>query len=86
MINAVQQIEVKVCNDTCVVLVNYNPKTERTLYDICDLNGRVIKTGEIKRDETKIEVSDLYDDQYILLVLDGDRVCSKKFRIDRSAA
>lgn len=63
--------------------VCYKPKTERTLYDICDFNGRILKTGGIQQDKTVIDLNELFDDQYILLILDGDKICSKTFRLDR---
>lgn len=61
--------------------ISYTPKTDRTLFDICDLNGRILKTGGISNSQTQVDVSDLFEDQYILLVLDGDQLCSKKFTI-----
>lgn len=84
MINTIQQLDVRVNKDGNNLFISYNPRTNRTIFDICDLNGRVIMTGSIKDDETSVEVGELFEDQYILLVLDGDRVCSKKFQIDRS--
>lgn len=61
--------------------IGYTPKTDRTLFDICDLNGRILKTGGISDSSTQVDVSDLFEDQYILLILDGDQLCSKKFSI-----
>lgn len=62
--------------------LHYNPVTDRALFDVCDLNGRIMVTGEIREAHTKVEIADLYPDQYIVLVLDGDKVCSTKFSID----
>lgn len=59
--------------------ITYSPKTNCALFDVCDLNGRILITGEIDSDVTAVEISELYPDQYILLVLDGDKVCSAKF-------
>ncbi|NND78158.1 MAG: hypothetical protein HKN39_08245 [Flavobacteriales bacterium] len=84
MINTIQQLDLKVNKEGDGLWINYAPKTSRTIYDICDLNGRVIQTGKITDVETSVNVAELYEDQYILLILDGDRVCSKKFKIDRS--
>ncbi len=67
-------------NQTLTVM--YKPLTDRALFDLCDLNGRILVTGEIKQERTKVDVTDLYPDQYILLILDGDKVCSAKFSID----
>lgn len=62
--------------------IAYSPQTERTLFDICDVNGRIIKTGQITSDITKVAVNDIgNDEQYIVLILDGDRVCSCRFRL-----
>lgn len=77
------RLEVKLFADGRKLGVKYRPQTERTLYDICDLNGRVILTGGIYDENTDINVNDLNEDQYIILILDGDKVCSKKFRIMR---
>jgi len=60
----------------------YNPNTNRALFDVCDLNGRILITGEITDETTSVEITDLYPDQYILLVLDGDKVCSTKFSLE----
>lgn len=62
--------------------VVYNPNTDRALFDVCDLNGRILLTGEIMDEVTPVEITDLYPDQYILLVLDGDKVCSTKFSLE----
>lgn len=65
-----------------MLTVAYNPNTDRALYDVCDLNGRILLTGEIVEAKTQVEITDLYPDQYILLVLDGDKVCSTKFSLE----
>lgn len=62
--------------------VIYQPNTEQALFDVCDLNGRILLTGEITTSVTAVEITDLYPDQYILLVLDGDKVCSTKFSLE----
>lgn len=65
-----------------MITVGYRPKTDRAIYDVCDLNGRILLTGEIVEATTKVDIADLYPDQYILLVLDGDKVCSTKFSLE----
>ena len=61
--------------------IEYEPTTERTIYDVCDLNGRIVKTGSIEEKITEIDTSDLGSSNYILLVLDGDKVTSRKFKL-----
>ncbi len=75
------RLEVNIENEKRMT-ISYGPKTDRALFDICDLNGRILVTGEITDVKTSVEISDLYPDQYILLVLDGDKVCSTKFSLE----
>ncbi len=75
------RLQVRLENQGYIVF-HYQPQTDHALYDVCDLNGRIMLTGEIVDDQTRVEISDLYPDQYILLVLDGDKVCSTKFALD----
>ena len=75
------QIEVKQNKET--LMLAFERKTNRTVYDICDLNGRILKTGPMKTDRVKIPLNDLDDNHYILLVLDGDRVYNQKFTLQR---
>jgi hypothetical protein len=81
LMNAVPDRLVVAFRGKSSIEISYTPKTDRTLYDICDLNGRILKTGGISDSKTQVDVSDLHEDQYILLVLDGDQLCSKKFTI-----
>jgi hypothetical protein len=69
------EISIEMGNDS--FLLRYAPRTERTIYDICDLNGRVIKTGVISESETCIDASDLFRKKYIVLIVDGDQMFSK---------
>ena len=75
------RLEVNIENPETLTIL-YGPNTDRALYDICDLNGRILVTGEITDNTTLVEISDLYPDQYIVLVLDGDKVCSTKFSLE----
>jgi hypothetical protein len=83
MIQAQTQIKLNMVPGSHQMNIGYTPKTDRTVFDICDINGRVVKTGQIREDRTTIELTDLKDDNYILLILDGDRVASCKFSLAR---
>lgn len=63
--------------------VGYSRQTERTIFDICDLSGRIVKTGKLESDETVIPVKELENSHYIFLILDGDQVISRKFCMNR---
>lgn len=83
MIQAQTQIKINMGPGTNEMHIGYTPRTDRTLFDICDINGRIIKTGHIHAKDTKVELQELENDNYILLILDGDRVCSCKFSVRR---
>lgn len=63
--------------------VSYSPKSDKPLYDICDVDGAIIKTGTISGRQLSVQVSDLLSNPYILLILDGDQIRSKRFEINR---
>ena len=85
MSNKNDQVVIKLDPRASTLTFSYVPKTNRALFDICDLNGRILKTGEIGKDDTKVKVAELLEDQYILLVLDGDEAASKRFEIKRAS-
>ncbi len=60
------------------MVIKYTPRTERTIYDLCDLNGRVIQTGQIAEDRTELDISKLQGKKYVMLIVDGDQVISKR--------
>lgn len=65
-----------------VLRVWYRPKTSHSIYDICDAEGSVIKTGEIGGEGARIDVSELEREEYLLLILDGDDVVKRKVQLD----
>lgn len=81
MIKAEEIIKIQFSGSRPSMLIEYQPTTERTLYDVCDLNGRIVKTGAIERKITEVDTSDLMGSHYILLILDGDKVTSRKFQL-----
>lgn len=60
---------------------NYEPDTEQALFDICDISGRIVKTGSVQGPETSVRVTDLEGDDYYLMVLDGELSTIEPFHI-----
>lgn len=83
MIHTEEIVKVRVSYCKSNIYVEYLPQTSRTLFDVCDENGRIIKTGPISDFETKIDISDIANNKYVLLILDGDRVNSQNFSVLR---
>ncbi len=83
MVNTEQQIKISISHCKTELLVNYAPKTTRVFYDICDTNGRILKTGSMSEFDVRINISELSNSKYVLLILDGDRIRNQGFTIDR---
>ena len=81
MVNISETIELVVAEEKKVLTFNYLPQTDRTIYDICDMQGRILITCPITENTTNVDLSNFISGQYILLILDGDKVCSKKFKV-----
>ncbi len=82
MISAEEKIQIHGDPSTGTIDIGYLPQTERTLFDICDINGRILQTGAITGARTPVKVDELSPERrYIILILDGDRVCSRKFSL-----
>ena len=64
--------------------LDYSPKSEKPIYDICDEDGNIIKSGKLIVGHTRIAVNELFNAVYVLLNLDGDQIRSKKFTISRN--
>lgn len=79
MIQTQEKISLHLSKDQKSLSVHYPQNTDRTIYDVCDLNGRILKTGDINGNHAEIDLSDLESRMYIFLVLDGDTMTSRKF-------
>jgi hypothetical protein len=80
MISIDEKVKIEIAGNAHIVIA-YLPKTARAVFDICDVNGRILKTGLLNKTSTKVDIQDLdRTEQYVVLVLDGDRVHSTKFR------
>lgn len=68
-----------------LLMFDYEPGTEDALFDICDHNGRIVKTGEVSGPETRVRITDLEGEEYYLMVLDGEISTVKPFQLRRVA-
>ena len=65
-----------------ILKVWYKPQTSHSIYDICDADGSVIKTGQMQAEGASIDISDLQKNEYLLMILDGDDVVKRRIRLD----
>lgn len=68
-----------------LLMFDYEPGTDEALFDICDHNGRIVKTGEVNGPETRVRITDLDGQEYYLMVLDGEVSTVQPFQLRRVA-
>lgn len=78
-----KRLRVEVTDDQRFIEVEYDADHPDALYDICDTNGRILKTGKLTGDRLRVAVNDLINSAYVFLVLDGEHIRSRRFTIER---
>ena len=61
-----------------------SPAHRDALFDICDSEGHIVKTGEVNGPETRVRITDLDGEDYYLMVLDGELSTVKPFQLRRA--
>ncbi len=66
-----------------VVLIHHHIESDWAIFDICDVDGRVIKTGPIPQSEEEIKIkADLTDgESYMMYVMDGEKMYKGRFKV-----
>lgn len=75
-------LKIKTDLNSQILRVWYQPKTTRSIYDVCDTNGTVLKSGELKAEGVEIDISDLECAEYLFLILDGEEVVRKRVDLE----
>jgi hypothetical protein len=68
-----------------LLMFDYEPGTTEALFDICDDQGRIVKTGDISGPVTRVRITDLHGEEYYLMVLDGEVSTVKPFQLRRAS-
>ncbi len=68
-----------------LLMFDYEPGEKDALFDICDRNGNIVKTGDVIGPETRVRITDLDGEDYYLMVLDGEISTVKPFQLQRVA-
>ena len=67
------ELKVRIDQIERLLMFDYEPGTEDALFDICSSDGHILKTGDVKGPVTEVRLSDVRDNELVLMVLDGDR-------------
>ncbi|MFB6257732.1 MAG: hypothetical protein ABEH38_03485 [Flavobacteriales bacterium] len=76
------EIKLHTDDEDQVLKIWYEPRTSHSIYDICDMDGSVVKTGQMESDGARIDISDLQRRKYYLLILDGEEVVQRSLSFD----
>ena len=55
-----------------LLMFDYEPQSPDALFDICDSQGHVLRTGDITGPVTQVRLSGIQGEDLILMVLDGE--------------
>lgn len=75
------KIRVRIDQIERLLMFDYEPGTREALFDICDHQGHIVKTGEVNGPVTRVRITDLEGDEYYLMVLDGEVSTVKPFQL-----
>ena len=75
------EIRVRIDQIERLLMFDYEPGSREALFDICDSNGHIVKTGEVSGPETRVHITDLDGEEYYLMVLDGEISTVKPFQL-----
>ena len=70
--NAPHEIHIRIDQIERLLMFDYDPDSPDALFDICDHNGHILKTGEVTGPVTQVRLTDVNGDNLILMVLDGE--------------
>ncbi|HRF78568.1 MAG TPA: hypothetical protein PL070_00640 [Flavobacteriales bacterium] len=78
------EIRVRIDQIERLLMFDYEPGSQEALFDICDQNGHIVKTGEVSGPVTRVRITDLHGDEYYLMVLDGEVSTVKPFHLRKA--
>jgi len=55
-----------------LLMFDYDPQSPDALFDICDSQGHILRTGEVTGPVTQVRLSGIQGEDLILMVIDGE--------------
>lgn len=77
-------IRVRIDQIERLLMFDYEPDSREALFDICDSQGHIVKTGEVNGPVTRVRITDLDGEEYYLMVLDGEVSTVKPFQLRKA--
>ncbi len=85
MAHETHEIRVRIDQLEKLLMFDYEPGTQDALFDICDAQGHIVKTGEVNGPVTRVRITDLDGEDYYLMVLDCEVSMVKPFQIRKAS-
>lgn len=63
------------------VKVEYTFNDDAPIFDLCDTQGNLLKSGTIDKRSKKLKISNLNLGEYYLYILDGAQMFTRKFAV-----
>lgn len=82
---AQHEIRIRIDQLERLLMFDYDPTTEGALFDICDRQGYIVKTGTVNGGGTRVRIPDLEGEEYYLMVLDGDISTVQPFQLRKAS-
>jgi len=67
-----------------LLMFDYEPGSEDALFDLCTSDGHILKTGEVKGPVTQIRLTDMDCNEFVLMVLDGERSVIRPIHLSKA--
>jgi hypothetical protein len=55
-----------------LLMFDYDPSSPDAMFDICDADGHILRTGEVTGPVTHVRLTGLNGEDLVLMVLDGE--------------
>lgn len=66
------ELRVRINKAEQLLMFDYEPGTEEALFDLCTVDGHILRTGDITGPVTRIRLTDVEDQDMVLMVIDGE--------------
>lgn len=72
MATSSNQLRIRIDQIERLLMFDYEPGNADALFDICDSEGHILKTGDVKGPVTEVRLTDIQGEELLLMVLDGE--------------
>ncbi len=68
-----------------LLMFDYDPASPDALFDICDAEGHILRTGGITGPVTQVRLTGLQGEDLVLMVLDGEQASVQPIHLRKAS-